>query len=102
MFETIKYIGEKFRLPGELYSYTTITVGNINATYKATYITDGQYKSYLFQRINTHVFKNPVEIMKNIDEVTSYIREKFPEQLTFHFHHTADGLNYFVRILSGG
>lgn len=96
MFETIKYIGEKFRLQGELYSYTTITVGNINATYKGTYITDGQYKSYLFQRINTHVFKNPVEIMKNIDEVTSYIREKFPEQLTLHFHHTADGLNYFV------
>lgn len=96
MFETIKYIGEKFRLPGERYSYTTITVGNINATYKATYITDGQYKSYLFQRINTHVFKNPVEIMKNIDEVTSYIRKKFPEQLTLHFHHTADGLNYFV------
>ena len=29
MFDTIKLIGEKFRLPGELYSYSLITVGNI-------------------------------------------------------------------------
>ena len=65
MFETIKLIGEKFRLQGELYSYSVITVGNINSTYKVTYaVGDNKYKAYLFQRINTHVFKNPVEIMK--------------------------------------
>ena len=34
--------------------------------------------------------------MKNIDEVTSYIRKKYPGQLTLHFHHTAEGNNYFV------
>ena len=71
---------------GELYSYSVITVGNINSTYKVTYaVGDNKYKAYLFQRINTHVFKNPVQIMKNIDEVTSYIREKYPGQLTLHF-----------------
>ena len=97
MFETIKLIGEKFRLQGELYSYSVITVGNINSTYKVTYaVGDNKYKAYLFQRINTHVFKNPVEIMKNIDQVTSYIREKYPEQLALHFHHTEDGVNYFI------
>ena len=37
MFDTIKLIGEKFRLSGELYSYSVITVGNINSTYKVTY-----------------------------------------------------------------
>ena len=76
MFDTIKLIG-KFRLPGSrLYSYSLITVGNINSTYKVTYaVGDNKYKAYLFQRINTHVFKNPVQIMKNIDEVTSYIRK---------------------------
>ena len=76
MFDTIKLIGEKFRLSGELYSYSVITVGNINSTYKVTYaVGDNKYKAYLFQRINTHVFKNPVQIMRNIDEVTSYIRK---------------------------
>ena len=97
MFDTIKLIGEKFRLPGELYSYSLITVGNINSTYKVTYaVGDNKYKAYLFKRINTHIFKHPVQIMKNIDEVTSYIRKKYPEQLTLHFHHTAEGNNYFV------
>ena len=37
MFETIKLVGEKFRLQGELYSYNVIAMGNINSTYKVTY-----------------------------------------------------------------
>ncbi len=97
MFETLKIVGEKFRLPGTLYTYDTITIGNINSTYKVTYRNDKyDLKSYLFQKINTVVFKNPVEIMSNIDRVTSFLREKYPDQLTLHFHHTADGDNYFV------
>ena len=49
MFDTIKLIGEKFRLSGELYSYSVITVGNINSTYKVTYaVGDNKYKAYLF------------------------------------------------------
>ena len=97
MYDILKEVGIKFRLPGEIYSYTTITVGNINATYKVTYNQeDNTLKSYLFQRINTHVFKNPVAIMENIDRVTTYIREKYPDQTTLHFHHTDDGLNYYI------
>lgn len=96
MFEEIKSVGEKFRLPGELYSYSVITMGNINSTYKVTYSRGDNLKSYLFQKVNTHVFKNPVEIMENIDRVTTYIREKYPEQTTLHFHHTGDGINYYI------
>ena len=97
MYDTLKIVGIKFRLPGELYSYDPITIGNINATYKVTYTQDsGKMKSYLFQKVNTHVFKNPVEIMENIDRVTSYIREKYPDQTTLHFHHTDEGLNYYI------
>lgn len=97
MYDVLKTIGEKFRLPGELYSYEVITMGNINSTYKVTYTKpDGSLKSYLFQKVNTHVFKSPVEIMENIDRVTSHIREKYPEQITLHYHHTDDGLNYYI------
>ena len=96
MFNILMEIGEKFRIKGELYSYEPITMGNINATYKATYMREGGVlKSYLFQRVNTHVFKSPVEIMENIDRVTTFIREKYPEQIALHFHHTDEGLNYF-------
>ena len=81
MFNTLIEIGHKFRLPGEIYSYDTITMGNINSTYKVTYTqNDNSLKSYLFQRVNTHVFKNPVEIMENIDRVTkSDIRNRLKE-----------------------
>lgn len=97
MYLTLTAIGQKFRLKGELYSYDVITIGNINSTYKVTYTDDeGKLTSYLFQRVNTHVFKNPVEIMKNIESVTSFISEKYPEQITLHYYHTDEGLNYYV------
>ena len=97
MYSVLNEIGQKFRIPGELYSYQAITMGNINATYKVTYTQeDNSLKSYLFQRVNTHVFKNPVEIMENIDRVTTFIRNKCPDQITLHFHHTEEGLNYYL------
>ena len=46
--------------------------------------------------MNTNVFKNPVEIMENIDRVTTFIRSKYPNQITLHFHHTDEGLNYYL------
>ena len=94
MYATLNEIWQKFRLTGELYTYEVITMGNINSTYKATYMAeDGALTSYLFQRVNTHVFKNPVEIMNNIDRVTGYISEKYPDQQTLHYYHTDEGLN---------
>ncbi|MBR3419317.1 MAG: aminoglycoside phosphotransferase family protein [Oscillospiraceae bacterium] len=95
MIETIRKIGTAFRLPGTLETFDIITNGNINTTCRVTYRTDGgSTKSYIFQRINTVVFSNPVQIMHNIDLVTSHIREKYPNERTLHFHHTADGKNY--------
>ncbi len=97
MFSTLKEIGQKFRLVGEIYSYDAITMGNINSTYKVTYTQrDGSLESYLFQRVNTHVFKNPVEIMKNIDRVTTHIHNKYPDQTTLRYYHTDEGINYLL------
>ena len=97
MYKTLSEVGKKFRLAGEVYSYNVITMGNINSTYKVTYTKpDNTLKSYLFQRVNTHVFKSPIEIMENIDRVTTFIRNKYPDQITLHFHHTDDGLNYYI------
>ena len=96
MFDILKQIGEKFRIPGTLYTYDVVTQGNINTTYRVTYrMDDKKIKSYIFQKVNTFVFKKPVEIMKNIDNVTSFIRERFPDEPTLHFHHTDTGENYY-------
>lgn len=97
MYATLTEIGNKFKLAGEFYTYEVITMGNINSSYKVTYIeNNGNLTPYLFQRVNTHVFKNPVEIMKNIDRVTGYINAKYPGQRTLHYYHTDEGLNYYV------
>lgn len=86
MTSKLMVIGKAFRLPGEIVSYETIKNGNINTTDRVNYTNPD--KSYVFQKSNTDVFKNPVEIMKSIDAVTSHIREKSPERTTLHFHHT--------------
>lgn len=95
MINSLKEIGQRFNIPGEIYSYDTITMGHINSTYKVTYTqNDNSLESYLFQRVNTNVFKKPVEIMENIERVTAFIQNKYPGQLMLHFYHTDEGLNY--------
>jgi len=96
MKETLFEIGKKFRLPGVVESYETIKNGIINMTFKVNYRTpDDSPKSYIFQKINLHVFKYPVDMMKNIDLVTTHIRDKYPSDPTLHFHHTENRDNYF-------
>lgn len=88
-------VGSKFRLPGVVVSYDVVKRGNINSTYNVTFDNDGQTKSYVFQKVNTFVFKDPVRIMKNIDRVTSHIIENYPESPSLHFHHTDEGDNFW-------
>ena len=90
---TLKRVGVAFRLPGLFFSYEEINMGNINHTYKVNYVIDdgtgsARVKPFLFQHVNTYAFKNPVQLMENIDRVTEYIRKKRPDSLNLHFHHT--------------
>lgn len=91
-------VGKRFRLSGSLYSTAVLTEGNVNRTYKLNYrLPDGKVKGYIAQRINPYVFHHPAEIMRNIDLVTTHIRNKTKEgKVSLHFHHTEDGKNYFV------
>lgn len=94
----LKCIGDIFRLEGNLYSVSVLTSGNVNSTYKIGYRrADGTVKSYITQRINPYVFRFPEEVMRNIELVTSHIRNKLdPQQVALHFHHTADRKNYYI------
>ena len=97
MQQILTEIGECFRLDrdGTFSGYETIKNGNINKTYKVMYKTgDGEIKSYIFQKVNTAVFRAPVEIMANIDRVTSHIRKKCGGKPTLHYLHTPSGENY--------
>lgn len=67
--------------------------GHINYTYKIT--TDAGFE-YILQRINTYVFRQPVQLMANASAVTDFIRERVDDpRLSLHFIPTAEGLFYY-------
>lgn len=95
MIAELRSIGDIFGLPGDLTDFETVKNGNINSTYKVTYSSDcGEGVTYIFQRINTYVFKNPRHIMENIERVTSHIKEKCGDKPTLEFYKTSAGENY--------
>ncbi len=83
---------KQFDLDNDAASYGN---GHINDTYL---VTSGDY---ILQRINTGIFKNPKELMDNIDHVTSFLREKIvaeggnPERETLTIIPTKDGEKYY-------
>ena len=69
--------------------------GHINDTYCT------EKPKYILQRINTNVFKNPDELMQNIENVTEFLRKKIidnygePDRETMTIIKTTDGKNYY-------
>lgn len=75
-----KLICEDFGLKGEYKGYDIIKTGNINDTYVINTRTYDGIKQYIVQRVNTTVFKNPNQIISNVELVTSHIEKKLKEQ----------------------
>ncbi len=72
----IKNIAESFGIISENLSYTECTRGHINSTFFVNADPNAKEPEYVFQKINTSIFKNPNELMSNIFNVTSHIRSK--------------------------
>lgn len=97
MREQLERVGYAFRIDGSIVSYEEIKVGIVNQTYRVNYLlTNGKYKSYIIQSINTYAFKQPELIMDNIDQITEHMRTKKEGKVALHFHHTAEGKTYYV------
>ena len=95
--QKLEAVCRQFRIEGQFVGYETIHTGNVNHTYQVKFIRpNGEHKSYLLQNVNTYAFRNPIQLMENIDRVTEHIRAKRPGQLSLHFHHTAEGKNYVL------
>lgn len=72
--DELKKICEQFAIKGNLIKIECHGSGNINKTFMATYeMENGEIKSFIFQKINTTVFKEPYKLMKNIENVTNFI-----------------------------
>jgi thiamine kinase-like enzyme len=98
LMNKLKKVGEQFLLDGGIDSYELITRGNINTTYRVRYKKeDGSFKEYIFQKVNTYVFREPRQIMRNIDYVTEHIRRKNKDthKRSLHYHHTSNRDNFW-------
>ena len=96
MREKLGRVCKAFCIEGELLDYEELRAGNVNRTYRVDILRpDGGRKSYIAQAVNTYVFKNPVQVMENIDRVTEHIRSKKPGGVALHFYHTRDRRTYW-------
>lgn len=71
-----KEIVQKFEIPGTIEEIKQITSGNIHKTYVAIYNENGEKKKYLIQQINNYVFKNPYDVMNNIEGITKHLQNE--------------------------
>lgn len=77
--DIIKDICEAYGLKGTLKDVSRLKRGHINETFCVNMDEDGKEKSYLFQRVNSYVFKKPEQIIKNVHAVTNHVRSKLEE-----------------------
>ena len=91
-------ICEKFVLDGDVVSVSPYGEGHINSTF----LVETTDKKYILQKVNGVVFKNPVEVIENIDLVTAFLREKIiaeggnPERETLTLVPTPNGEKYII------
>ena len=67
----------QFAIAGKLVSLAPYGSGHINDTYCMVFDSGSQQTRYIIQRINHHIFKNPVALMENIGRVTHHVSAKF-------------------------
>lgn len=93
---------QAFGFPGKLISCEIYGSGHINDTFLVRCEQSGVETRYILQRMNTSIFKNPAELMENIEGVTSFLRKKIlenggdPERETMNIIKTTKGDSYFT------
>lgn len=99
----LQQIIDGFQLDGNAVEAKRYGSGHINDTYLITLESgDETHKHVILQKMNKNVFKNPIEVMENIMNVTSYLREVItknggdPERETLSVICTKDSVPYLI------
>lgn len=107
--ERIARIGNQFAISGEFLYGEELCNGHINTTYRACYRDeDGNEERYILQRINDYVFKDPAQVMRNVEKVTRHItwkllrRRKYAAGQTLTLYPARGGRNYINLPEEGG
>ena len=107
--EQLKEAINGFQFEGNLISIKPYGSGHINDTYLLTYEI-GKMGSIrvILQRVNQEIFTNPVELMQNIEGVTTYLKKIIkknggdPERETLNLIPAKDEKYYFVGKTNNG
>ncbi|MBQ7547989.1 MAG: aminoglycoside phosphotransferase family protein [Clostridia bacterium] len=97
----VRDILSHFNLPGTFAASEPIGCGHINDTLCVSYRQSAGVVRYILQRINTHVFRNPDQLMENVQNVTTYLLEYLRahggdvQRGTLTVFPTTDGRTYF-------
>lgn len=107
MEEKLVDVINNFKFKGNFVSVNEFGSGHINKTYIVIFDNNGEEIKYVLQRVNSNVFKNIDELMKNVFSVTSYLREIIngyggdPDRETLHYIRTKDNQNYYTENETG-
>ena len=100
--EITRQVINNFDFPGVLEECIPYGSGHINDTYRLTYNTENGIRHFVFQKMNKNIFTHPVELMENIEGVTSWLRKKIiencgdTERETLNLVKTKDGMPYYL------
>jgi hypothetical protein len=72
----LKTIACRFAILGDFLGAQPYGNGHINDTFAAVFDQAGTEVRYILQRINSHIFKEPLKLMANVAHVTNHIRMK--------------------------
>lgn len=102
-FDELKDIIQHFPTDGEIVSARAYGDGHINDTFLVSCTNgDGKVSKYTLQHINSNVFPKPAEVMENIVNVTSFLKNKInenggdPERETLSVLPAKDGKSYYL------
>jgi hypothetical protein len=106
MQPVLPIVTREFQICGDFLHARPYGSGHINDTFRAVYNQAGRQVRYIFQRINHHVFKNPVALMDNVQRVTAHLAGKLagesdPSRRVLSLVPTRDG-KYFYQDAEGG
>lgn len=93
----ISDIVKNFKFKGDFYCFKLIKTGNINKTYLVEFRYGRKITRYVLQKINTHVFKDPVKLMQNSVAISNHIKsKKHATIVSIDYLPCYDGNFYFV------
>ena len=72
----VRRVASRFQIHGVFQQANPYGSGHINDTYCVVFDQGGAAVRYIFQRINHHIFKDPVALMENIRRVTAHLAGK--------------------------